>query len=711
MNTVASVSRRNFLKVSAIAGGGMMISFRFGEAAEPAGAASNAVTANAWVKLLPDGGVVLTCHRNEMGQDVHTSLAMLLAEELGVDPRHVRIEQAGVDPVYINRLLGGQITGGSTSVRDAWEPLRQAGASARMMLVSAAAEQWKVPASEVRAEDGHVTHGKRKVAYGKFAAAAAKQPVPKDVKLKSKGEFKVIGSRLQRLDGADKARGRTVYGIDAKQPGMLYAALAACPVIGGKVASFDGAAAEKRAGVRRVLNIGDGVAVVADHYWVARAALGDVKIQWDEGPGAKLDTAAVYAALDRAKARPGYMAKNVGDVQGALAKGTQVEATYQCQMLSHATMEPQNCLAKVSSDGVDVWASVQFPQGAQGAAVEASGMKAEQVRIHPQFIGGGFGRRLENDFVAQAVTIAKAMPGTPVKLIWIRPDDMQHDFYRPPSLHEMRGSVENGRLLAFSSKLVSQSVTARAFPGFVKDGNDPFMTEGLANFTYDIPNCQLATVIEDVGVRVGYWRSVSHALNSFATESFIDELALAAKVDPLAFRLGMLDKMPLQRAVIERAGQVSGYSAAPAKGRAFGVAAMECYDTYAAVVCEVSGSADKVKLERITIVADCGLMVHPDQAVAQLEGGVVTGLISTLRSKITFKDGRVLQSNFHDFQLPRMKDVPPIKVEIIAQRDKPGGLGEVGVPLVAPAVANAVFALTGKRVRSLPLEDGGITFA
>jgi CO/xanthine dehydrogenase Mo-binding subunit len=711
MTTLASESRRTFLKVSVAAGGGMMIALRFGAVAEAEAADAPVVSPNAWVTIRPDGGIVLTCHRNEMGQDVHTSLAMLLTEELGVDPRRVTIVQAGVDAVYINAMLGGQITGGSTSVRDAWEPLRKAGAAARMMMVSAAAQKWNVPASEVRAENGVLTHGSRKATYGELAASAATQPIPKDIALKPAGQFKVIGSKLPRLDGADKARGRTVYGLDVAQPGMLYAALAMCPVIGGKVASFEAGAAEKRAGVRKVVNIGEGVAVVADHYWVARSALDDLKIRWDEGPGAKLDTAAIYAALDRAKDRPGFTAKKVGDVQAAIANATPVEATYTCQMLSHATLEPQNCLAKVSADGVDVWASMQFPQGAQGAAAAAAGMKPEQVRIHSQFIGGGFGRRLENDYVAQAVAIAKAMPGTPVKLVWNRPEDMQHDFYRPPSLHVMRGAVSNGRLVAFSSKLVSPSVTARAFPPFVKDGNDPFMTEGLANFTYDIPNYELRTVIEEPGVRVGYWRSVSNALNAFATESFIDELALAARQDPAAFRLGMLEKIPLQRAVIERAIQASGYTDKPAKGRAFGIAAMECYDTYAAVVCEASMRGDKVKLERLTIVADCGLAVHPDQAVAQLEGGLVTGLIGTLRSKITFKDGRVEQGNFDTFQLPRMTDVPPIRVELIAKRDKPGGLGEVGVPLVAPAVANAVFVLTGKRIRALPLEDGGVTFA
>jgi CO/xanthine dehydrogenase Mo-binding subunit len=380
-------------------------------------------------------------------------------------------------------------------------------------------------------------------------------------------------------------------------------------------------------------------------------------------------------------------------------------------MLSHATLEPQNCMARVSADGVDVWASMQFPQGAQGAAAAAAGMKPEQVRIWPQFIGGGFGRRIENDFVVQAVLIAKEMPGTPVKLIWMRPDDMGHDYYRPPSLHVLKGAVDGGRIVAFSSKMVSPSITARAFPPFVKDGNDPFMTEGLANFTYDIPNFELRSVIEEVGVRVGYWRSVSNALNAFATECFVDELARAAGRDPLMFRIAMLDGMPAQRAVVERAATLSGYSATPGKGRAFGVAAMECYDTHVAMVCEASSAGGKVKLERITVVADCGLAVHPDQAVAQLEGGIVTGLMGTLRSKITLKNGRVEQANFDTFRLPRMTDVPPIKVELITRGSKPAGLGEVGVPLVAPAVANAVFALTGKRIRSLPLEDGGVTFA
>jgi len=698
------VTRRDFLKVSALAGGGMLIGFRLGEAKQAA-----AVRANAWVSIAPDGAVTITCGRAEMGQDVYTSLSMLLAEELAVDPRRVRVVHAPADPAYVNTMIGVQITGGSTSVREGWEPLRKAGATARELLIAAAAAQWKVSPAECRAANGVVSHGPHRAGYGSLAAAAAKLPVPQNVALKEPAHFSVIGKPVPRLDGAAKARGRATYGIDVKQPGMLYAALVPCPVIGGKVAAVDDAAAKARPGVRAVVNLGEGVAVVADHYWNARRAADALVIQWDEGPGAGLDTGAVFAALDRARGKPAFVAKQAGDATAALASGA-LEAEYRCQMLSHATLEPQNCTARVTADGVDVWASVQYPQGAQQLAAEAAGLKPEQVRVHPQFLGGGFGRRLENDFVAQAVNLAKALPGTPVQLIWSRPEDLQHDFYRPPSLHLMRGAVGGGRLTALSATLVSPSITARAFPPFVQKGNDPFMTEGLINLTYEVPNLELRTIIEEVGVRVGYWRSVSHALNAFAVESFLDELALAAKQDPLAFRLALLDKLPRQRAVLERAAKAAGYQATPGAGRGFGVAAMECYETNAAVVCEVSGSADRVKLERLTICADCGVAIHPDQVVAQLEGGVVTGLIQTLRAKITLKNGRVEQSNFDSFPLPRHHEVPPVQVELLQSGGKPGGIGEVGVPLVAPAVANAVYSLTGKRIRTTPLEDGGVRF-
>jgi CO/xanthine dehydrogenase Mo-binding subunit len=581
------------------------------------------------------------------------------------------------------------------------------------MLVAAAAEKWGVPAAECRAEDGHVLHAKHgRLAHGALADAAARQPVPPDAPLKPAASFRVIGKPLERLDGADKARGRTVFGIDVVQPDMLYAALVQCPVIGGRVASFDPAAAKSRAGVRAVVDIGEGVAVVADRWYTAQQALGDLKIVWDEGPGAKLDDAAIAAALEAAKDRPGAVVKQAGDAAAALAEGKALEARYTTQLLAHMALEPQNCLARVAPEGVDVWASTQFPQGAQGIAAEAAGVAPERVRIHAQFIGGGFGRRLDVDAVGQAVRIAKAVPGKPVKLIWSREEDTTHDFYRPPSLHLLRGAAAKDRIRAFTHKMVSPSVTNRLFPGVVKEDQlDPFMTEGVADFSYDIPDLDLRSVIQEVGLRVGYWRSVSHAQNAFAIECFVDELAHAAGADPVTFRLAMLEALPRQAAVLRRAAQEAGFRAKPAGGRAFGVASMQCYETHAACVAELSGSAGALKLERLHLVVDCGIAVHPDQVVAQLEGGAVTGLIQTLRARVTLKDGRVQQQNFDAFPIPRMNELPPITVSRIESREKPGGIGEVGVPLVAPAVANAVFALTGKRIRSLPLEEGGVKFA
>jgi isoquinoline 1-oxidoreductase beta subunit len=547
-----SVSRRQFLQVTVLAGGGMLVGCRSerAETKAPADAAAR-FEPSAWVKLKPDGAITIVCPRNEMGQDVHTSLTMLVAEELGVDPVRVAVEQAPANAVYVNRMLGAQITGGSTSVRDGWEPLRKAGATMRAMLVNAAAEQWKVAPAECRAENGFVVRGDQKISYGELATAAAKQPIPASVPLKAAAQFAVIGKNVPRLDGADKARGRTVFGHDVVQPGMLYAALAQCPVLGGRVASADGAAAEKRPGVRKVVNIGQGVAVIADHYWTARSALAEVKIRWDEGAAAKIDTAGIYASLEQAKDSQNFaVVKRGGDAAAVIGKAKPIEARYSVQMLAHATLEPQNCVARVGPEGVDVWASTQFPQGAQEAAAKTANLKADQVRVHAQFIGGGFGRRLDIDFVPQAVAIAMAVPGTPVKLIWTREDDTTHDLYRPPSIHVCRGVLEGPRLTAFTHVMVSPSITQRMFPGFVKDGIDDFMTEGTKNLTYDIPNHEMRTVIQDIGIGVGYWRSVSNALNAWAIESFMDELAHAGGQDPVAFRLAMLGKVPRQRAAL-----------------------------------------------------------------------------------------------------------------------------------------------------------------
>lgn len=728
MSEKTTLTRRRFLEVSTLVGGGLVLGCQIQKGPSPEVMAARKPSTtpfepNAWISIASNGTITLTCHRNEMGQDVHTSLAMLLAEELEVDPRKVTIVQAPVDPAhYINALLGGQITGGSTSIRDAWEPLRRAGATARTLLVATAAARWQVPAEECRVENAAVHHPtKGSLRYAELADEAARQPVPTEVALKPASAFRVIGKPLDRLDGADKARGRTRYGIDVTLPGMLRAALAACPVLGGKVVSFDAAKAKSRKGVRAVVDLGEGVAVVADHYFTARQALADLDIRWDEGPAAKLDTGTIQASLEHAASSPGAIVRQAGDAAGALARRRSgvLSARYSTQMLSHMTLEPQSCVALVRPngktktpglDGVEVWASTQFPQGAQGIAAAAAGIDPARVKIHAQPIGGGFGRRLDVDFVGQAVKIAMAVPGTPVQLLWSREDDVTHDFYRPPSLHVVRGAVEAGRIAALEHKLVSPSITSRAFPGVVKDGIDPFMTEGTVNLSYSIPNLDLRSVIQEVGIRVGYWRSVSHAQNAFAIESFVDELARAAGRDPVAFRLAMLAEMPRQAAVLERAAKEAGYAAKTGRGRAFGVASMACYGSHVALIAELSGTAAAVKLERLTFAVDCGIAIHPDQVLAQIEGAAVTGLISALRTKVTVKNGRVEQSNFDDHPIPRMSDVPPIHVVRLENEETPGGIGEVGTPLVAPALANGVFALTGKRIRSLPLEDGGVKF-
>ena len=686
--SVSALSRRRFLEVTGLLGGGLLIGCRIGRDPLPAasgrtGAAGAQLAPNAWVSITRDG-IVLTCHRNEMGQDVHTSLAMIIAEELEVDPREVRIEQAPADPErYTNALLGAQITGGSTSVRDAWEPLRRAGATAREMLVAAAAARWGVSPSECRAERGRVRHARRgRLSYAELAAEAATRPAPADVPLKAVDSFRVIGSGLERLDGAAKVRGQTDYGIDVKQPGMLHAALVACPVLGGRTRSVDAEAARRRQGVRAVVDLGEAVAVVAEHWYTAHAALSDLEIRWDEGPGAALDDAGIRAALEEAAPKPGAVVRQAGEAEAVLARSQSLSARYTTQPLAHMTLEPQNCLARVDADGVEVWASTQFPQRAQTMAAEVAGVDPARVRIHSQMLGGGFGRRLDVDFIGQAVAIAKAVPGAPVKLIWSREEDVTHDFYRPPSLHLLRGAVADGAVSAFQHKLVSPSVTSRAFPAFVQDGIDPFMVEGTADFGYAIPHLELRNVIREVGLRVGYWRSVSHAQNAFAIECFLDELAHAAGRDPVELRLAMLDELPRQAAVLRRAAEESGYRPGRRGGRAFGVAAMPCYGSHVALVAELSGGPEAVRVEQLRFALDCGVAVHPDQVIAQIEGAAVTGLMGALRAKITLRQGRVEQENFDSFPIPRLAEVPPHSRDAPSRAARaPGGIGEVGTPL------------------------------
>jgi isoquinoline 1-oxidoreductase subunit beta len=706
MRTSTSPSRRDFLKAGAAVGGGLILGVALPDAlAQPAGTAAPSSMPNAWVKIGSDGSVTILCARSEMGQGVSTALPTLVAEELEVDLEKIKVEIAPVGEVYINALLGGQITGGSTSVVEGFDKLRVAGAQARTMLVAAAAQKWGVDQSACRALGGRVQGPNgQNATYGELADAASRLPVPKDVKLKDHKDSRYVGKPINRLDSAGKIDGTAEFGIDVKLPGMLYAALAQCPVIGGKVASFDAARAKSLPGVKHVVQISDGVAVVADTWWRAKVARDALDIKWDEGAGRALDSAGIASTLKAAAARPGAVIKKQGDVDGGMKGAAKtLQADYELPFLAHATMEPMNFTADVRPDSCLLYGPTQFQQMAAGMAAQVTGLKPEQITVRTTHLGGGFGRRIDVDYVVQAVEISKAIGGGPVKLVWTREDDMTHDFYRPLSYHQLSGALDaQGNPVVLKFHLTSPSVTSRLFPSVVKEGVDPFMTEAGA-VPYDIPNQLADVVIHDTGLRVGYWRSVSHALNSFAYESFMDEMALAAGKDPYAFRRALLDKQPRLKRVLELAAEKSGWGTPPPPGRARGIALMEGYGTSMAQVAEVSVRGRTVRVHRVVVAADLGKMVNPNIVRQQLAGSIIYGLSAVLYGEITLKDGRVQETNFHNYPVVRMPESPAIEMHLVESDEKPAGIGEPGTALIGPAVANAVFAATGKRLRRLPL--------
>jgi isoquinoline 1-oxidoreductase subunit beta len=699
-----STSRRGFIKSTGALSGALVIGFNLPLSASQAKTAGPMV-ANAWVKVGQDGGVTLVCHRSEMGQGVYTSMPMLVAEELGVPLSSVKIEMAPSAPVYINAMLGGQITGGSTSIRDAWMKLREAGASARTVLVAAAADTWKVPVSECVGANGMVTHKSgKKIAYGKLVAKASTMKMPEKVALKDPKDWTIIGKQKARIDTPSKVYGRAQYGIDVKLPGMVVASLAQSPVIGGKALKVDDAKAKALKGVIGVVQIPDGVAVLAKDFYTAKKGRDLLEIEWDVGPAAGLDNLGIEQDLRTASLGSGAIMRKEGAGLDGMAKAaSKIEAEYMLPFLAHATLEPVNCTAEIKNGECHITGPIQFQQGAQYGVAAAIKMPPEKVFIHTTFLGGGYGRKLELDFQIQAAQIAMAV-GKPVKLLWSREDDMKHDFYRPISLHQMTAGLDDkGNVESFHFKMTSPSVTARAFPPVVQNGKDPFMAEGSENLTYKVPNLSIENVIHDTGVRVGYWRSVSNALNAFAVESFIDEVALATKKDPVQMRMDLLAHDKRSQNVLKMAADKAGWGKA-APGRALGVAQMECYGTHSAVVAEVSMSKDGPKVHKLTMVVDCGIVVHPDQALAQMESGMLLGFSSGMKNEITFSAGEVQQSNFHDYPMLRMSEVPQMDITFVQSSASPGGLGEVGVPLVMPAIANALAMLNGgKRVRRLPL--------
>ena len=704
-DAAVAVSRRGFMQGSAAVTGGLMLGVSL-PMAGPAQAAGLLYTPNAWVHIADDNTITLISARAEMGQGVYTSMPMLIAEELNVDIKKIKVAFAPAGKVYGNALIFGlQLTGGSTSVREGWEKLRVAGAQVRIMLIAAAAQQWGVDPATLKAVDGRVIGANGKSAtYGQLAEAASKLPVPEKVSLKDPSEFRIVGKRTTRLDTPAKVNGTAIFGMDVKLPGMVYATLAMCPVIGGTVKSFDAKRAKSMPGVVDVVQIPDGIAVVASTYWQARKAREALSIVWDEGANANLNTQAMFegtraAMLSGKGAIP--VRPPVGDADDAIARGSNVvRAEYLSQNVTHSPMEPMNFTAHVDNGKVLLIGPTQWPDAGQGAVAKILGVKPEDVAVQSTFLGGGFGRRIDIDFIIQAAQISAAVK-KPVKLIWSREDDMTHDFYRPMAAMQLAASLgADGKPMAMTFRVASQSITGRLF-GLPPEAPDAFMAEAAVS-PYNIPATRQDVVKHDAGLRVGYWRAVSHNMNAFANESFIDELAAVAKQDPVAYRMSMLQGQPRFLNVLKLAAEKSGWGTAAAAGRSRGVALMEGYDTYMAQVAEISMVGGEPKVHRVTVVADLGRMVNPDTVEAQIQSSIIFGLSAALWGEITVDKGRVQQTNFNTYRIMRNNEAPQIDIVLVNSTEKPGGIGEPATALIGPAVANAMFAGTGKRVRRMP---------
>jgi CO/xanthine dehydrogenase Mo-binding subunit len=614
--------------------------------------------------------------------------------------------------LYINPLFGFQATGGSTSVKGLYLPMRRAGATARTMLIAAAAKKWNVDPASCRAERGAVIHASssRRVQYGAIAAAAAELPIPDNVVLKRPEDFKLIGTAAKRLDTPAKVNGTAQYSIDVRLPGMKIATVAASPVLGGKVAGIDEAKAMAVAGVRQIVRLDEAVAVVADHMWAAKQGLKALDIRWDDGPNGAMSTADVVRGLAAAAETPGVVARKDGDAAAAIdGAATKLEAVYEAPFLAHATMEPMNCTVHVRPDRCEVWTGSQVLARVQATAAQVTGLPLEKVVVHNFLLGGGFGRRLEFDYVTQAVRIARQVDG-PVKVIWTREEDVQHDVYRPYYYDRIAAGLDaRGKPVAWTHRLVGPSILARWAPPAFKDGLDGDALDGAVDLLYNIPAIRVEYVRhEEPVLNNGFWRGVGVTHNTFVIESFIDELAAAAKADPFEYRRGLLSKSPRGRAVLELAAAKAGWGSTLPSGRGRGIALMYggAWDSYVAQVAEVSVSkSGEVRVHRVVCAVDCGVVVNSDTVKAQIEGGVIFGIGGALWGEVTLKNGRVEQSNFHDVRVLRINETPPIEVHLVRSGEAPGGIGEPGTAVTAPALANAVFAATGKRIRKLPLEN------
>ena len=711
-------ARRKFLKQSAAIGGGLSVGFSFPGAF--AQKADGAVEINAWVVIRPDDAIIIRYARSEMGQGSMTSAPMLVAEELECDWTRVKIEYASANAsVKRKRAWGDMAAVGSRTIRNSQEYLRRAGATAREMLIAAAAQQWGVPGSECSASSSFITHGpsKRKVSFGKVADAAARLEPPKDVKLKDPKDWKLIGKSVKRIDIPDTVMGRQRYGIDAQLPGMVYAAIAQCPVFGGKVKSVDGSKIQNRRGIIKVIPLETYVAVIADNWWRAKEALRDVAIEWDTAGNSGVSSASIMEFLRAGLTQQEGLAfaRREGDVDQAFGAAAKVlEAEYFTPYLAHATMEPMGCLALVKDGKVDVWTSTQSVEASLATAAATAGVPLENVEVHRVQLGGGFGRRGGGqDFVRQGVAIAKAMEGTPVKMLWTREEDMQHDFYRPASLIRMKAGLDaSGNPLAWYSRVSAPSIVATLLKLPLKDGIDPQAVASYADQPYSIPNVRIEYAQRNPHVPVGFWRTVGHSQNPYMRECFVDELASAAGKDPYEYRLALLGKAPKELGVLEATARAAGWGKPLRAGVHRGIAVTEAYGSYTSAVAEVSvDDKGALTIHRLVLGIDCGYVVNPDNVIAQMQGSAVFALTALIWGEITIKDGRVEQSNFHDYRLMQLREMPAVEVVMAPSGGFWGGVGEPGQASILPAVCNAIYAATGKRIRSLPLKNHGLTLA
>ncbi len=716
-NTAAqNPSRRKFLKESVALMGGLVIGFYLptqgGRAYAAEAPAKQVYPPDAFIHIAPDDSITIVVNKSEMGQGVYTSLPMLIAEELEADWSRISVVSAPVGAVYNHTGFGMQLTGGSSSIPSSWEQMRRVGASARILLVRAAAQQWGVPESECHAGNSRVIHAGsgREASYGALADAAAKLPLPNDVVLKSPKDFKIIGKPMKRLDTPAKINGTAQFGLDVYLPGILTVLVARSPVFGGKVKSFDATEARKLPGVQGVYQVPTGIAVAASGFWPAKTARDLLVIEWDEGPGAALTTTKMVAEYLALAGQPGLVARKDGDtVQGFRKAHKSVTAEYEVPYLAHAAMEPLNVVVDLKPDRCVIWTGTQMQTMDCAMAAKTAGLKPEQVQIHTTFLGGGFGRRANprSDFVIEAVQVAMAV-GKPVKVVWTREDDTRGGYYRPMwADHIEAGIAKDGKPLAWKHTIVGQSIVADTpFEGFMThNGIDATSVEGASTLPYMIPNLQVELHSTKNAVPVQWWRSVGHSHTAFVVETMVDELAHLAGKDPVAYRMAMLPAASRYRGVLQLAADKAGWGRKklPA-GHAYGVAVHQSFNSYVAQIAEVSLDSGKIRVHRVVAAVDCGMIVNPDGIHQQIEGAIVFGLSAALHGAITLEKGRVMQSNFNDYPPLRYSEMPLVEVHIVASSEPPTGIGEPGTPPIAPAVANAVFRLTGKRMRRMPFD-------